>query len=472
MVLTVALAPLANAAPVTVPAAPEVTVLLDDLPVAFPVPPFLDGDTTMVPLRALGEALGFEIRWTDSESPIRCVKDAVTISVRLGESDVCVGDRETSMPRPAQLRDGTTVVPLRFFSETLGYRVSWDEESSTATARSAKSAMEIWGFYALGSQSYSSWDDLFGQKYPFPLTPLSSSPASKTAGAILGWFAVNSDGLIMSGGHPSGYAKPDGWEAVMMRLASFGAKRTAMFFADNRDGVLSSLLADEGTRERLAVNISLASVGFDGIALDFEGLGAGEDTREKDAANFTSFVESMKRHSADRSVSLVLPPLNSVYKGYDHRELGRVSDTIILMAYGYEDPTDPSPTAPWDRVDEAIRLETEIVPKDKVILGIPAYGTVYKEVAQAISLEARPAARERVGPDDAAAAWSPPHVSEVVEWQDADGRHLAYLESNRTLQARISLAARHGLRGVAIWRLGLLQTDWWDAVLTVTDPVR
>jgi hypothetical protein len=453
------------------PEAP-VTVLLDDLPVAFPIPPFLDGDTTMVPLRALSEALGFRIVWKGEAGPIGCVKGDVDIAVRLGEREVTVNGRPAPMPRPAYLKGDTTVVPLRFFSETLGFDVLWDSDTNTANVRSTKSPLEVWSFYALGSQTHSSWEDLFGQKYPFPLTPVPSAPASKMTGAILGWFAVSSEGLIMAQGHPSGYEKPEGWEAVLMKLSLFGSKKVAMFFAENQGGKLSSLLADQGGRERLAVNVSLASVGFDGVALDFEGLGIDPVTCEKDAASFSAFVESVKRYCQNRLILTVLPPLNGTSRGYDHKRLGEVSDAVILMAYGYEDPMSPSPTAPWDKVDEAIRLETKEVPNDKLILGVPAYGTVYSQFQEVACLEARPAARDLVGPADSKPVFNPASASEVIAWREQEESYKAYLESNKTLQARISLAKRYGLRGVAIWRLGLLQQGWWDAVVQVVEPKR
>ncbi len=450
----------------------QVSVLLDDLPVAFPIAPFLDGDTTMVPLRALGEALGFEIVWKDDASPIICVRGSDNITIRLGECTVAVNGKERKMPKNAYLVGSTTVVPMRFFSETLGFAVAWDSATSTANVTSGRGSLEIWSFYALGSQAHSSWEDLFGQKYPYPLSPVASSPASKMAGVVLGWFAVSSDGAILAKGHPSGYEKPEGWEAVMMKLSSSGSKRVAMFFADNQEGKLSSLLSDQGVRERLAVNISLASAGFDGVALDFEGLGIDPAMVEKEAAGFTAFVESVKRSCQNRLVFTVLPPLNGTYQGYDHKRLGQVADAVILMAYGYEDPFSPSPTAPWDKVDEAIRLEMAKVPASKLILGVPAYGTVYSQFGEVATRETRPAARDPVGPAGVKAVFNPASASEVLTWREQEETHKAYLESNRTLQARVSLAERYGLKGAAIWRLGLLQQGWWDAVLKAVDPKR
>ena len=48
---------------------PYVNVLLDLAPVRFPVTPYVEDGTTMVPLRALGEAVGAKIGWDGTRQP-------------------------------------------------------------------------------------------------------------------------------------------------------------------------------------------------------------------------------------------------------------------------------------------------------------------------------------------------------------------------------------------------------------------
>jgi len=456
----------------------RVTVLLDGLPVAFPVSPFLEENVTMVPLRSLAESLGFEIIWTDDQTPIRCVKGQKTIALKLGDTEVSIQDggstSSATLPVAAHLQGDTTVVPLRFFSETLGFEVAWDGETYTASVTSPKAGMEVWGFYALGDKKYSSWTDLFSEEYPYPLLPNPDAPASGMTGAFMGWFAVDTEsGAILSAGHPSGFAKPDGSGVVLLKMRAFGVQPVAMFYADNQDGKLSALLDNALLRERLALNMATAvTVDYKGVAVDFEGLGLDSETREKDAANLSAFFESLERYLHGRDIYAVVPPLNSAYKGYDHVRLGEICDALVIMAYGYEDRSQPSATAPWDKVDKAVRLELEAVHKDKIILGIPAYGTVYASAGVTSALQSRPAARDQTGPLEAERAWNPSSASTTVAWEDGDTLYRAFVEDNDSLQARASLAKRYGIRGIAIWRLGLLQPGWWEALNEVIEPIR
>ncbi|MGE5580440.1 MAG: stalk domain-containing protein [Bacillota bacterium] len=456
----------------------QVTVLLDGLPVAFPVSPFLEGGVTMVPLRSLAESLGFEIIWVDDQSPIRCVKGGKTIALTLGDTVVSIEDRSSSssanLPVAAHLQGGTTVVPLRFFSESLGFEVAWDAETYTASVISPKAGMQVWGFYALGNEGYSSWKDLFSEEYPYPILPGPAAPASGMAGAFMGWFAIDTEsGAVLTSGHPSGFAKPDGSEAVLMKMHASGSKPVAMFYADNQGGKLSALLDNSLLRERLALNVATTvTVDYKGVAVDFEGLGLDSETREKDAANLSAFFESLKTYLHGREVYAIVPPLNSAYKGYDHVRLGELCDAVVVMAYGYEDRSQPSATAPWDKVDEAVRLELEAVPREKVILGVPAYGTVYASVGVTSALQSKPAARDQVGPDQAERAWSPSSAATTLAWEDGNTSYRAFVEDNDSLRARASLAKRYGLRGIAIWRLGLLLPGWWESLNEVIEPVR
>ncbi len=472
----------------------QVGVFLDDLPIAFPIDPFLQDGTTMVPLRALSEALGFKVTWHE-DGNILCEKQGSTIALAIGSDKVTANGSEVTLPVPPGLVDGHTVVPLRFWSEAMGYTVNWDPVTYSAFVVSPKERVAVWGFYAHGSTEYSSWEDFFGDRYPYPLVPGPESPASNMAGAILGWFAVDKTGRVTDKDTESGFLRPAAWGSAMIGIEAGGSKAVAMYFAENKEGCLSSLLADPLKRERLAVSIASSAASFDGAAIDFEGLGSDASTRETDAASFTEFLKALKTYLQDKPLTVVVHPLNGYYLGYDHERIGEFADSVILMAYGYEDPLTPTPTAPWDKVREAIELELEKVPPEKLILGIPAYGTVYaveeEPPTQVQSVEggsgsedstgaaattkivSRPAARDPVGPDPQTPATYDPYLAcHYSTWESEGVTYHAFTESNRSLAARTSLAKRYRLAGIAIWRLGFLQEGWLQAIQEVASPLR
>ena len=103
--------------------------------VQFPdAQPAIVKNRTMVPVRALMEQTGAEVDYQDATVLLK-TGDA-EISFRPGETSVTlVKDGETStiqMDVAPYISQKRTYVPLRFFSEALGYDVLWDDSCKTA----------------------------------------------------------------------------------------------------------------------------------------------------------------------------------------------------------------------------------------------------------------------------------------------------------------------------------------------------
>ncbi len=95
----------------------------------FDKQPILENDRTLVPLRAIFEALEAEVAWDNDTNTATAVKDGTTISITI-DSDVMYKNGEAvQLDAPARLiDDGYTFVPLRAVSEALDCDVQWNEE--------------------------------------------------------------------------------------------------------------------------------------------------------------------------------------------------------------------------------------------------------------------------------------------------------------------------------------------------------
>lgn len=454
---------------------PYANVLLDMAPVKTPVKPYVEEGITMVPLRALGEALGAGIGWDNDARAATYSKDNITLVVRIGEPAVETSDgRVIAMPQTASLLEGNTMVPLRLFSEILGYQVVWDDITRTVHILSPRESMELWGFYTLGSADYSSWQDAFASKYPFTAH---QSPADDMGGLFLGWFAIDKDGRVACAPNPTGFQKPDGWPAVLLQARLKGLKVFSMYFADQSTSNISELLEDPVARDSLAQDIALTAREYDGVLIDFEGLGLDTSKANLDKENYNEFLNTLKDYLSGKPLSVAVPPLNSSFTGYDHEHIGNIADFIVLMAYAYEDPFTPSATAPFEKVESAIKLEIKAVGPEKIILGIPAYGTMYKTTSEGACLKAYPASKDglsmlseyrnhidmepNTGPPCVNPVFAPEYLSIYVEWESHGDSYKAFLEGPASLQTRLLMAKRFGITRAAIWRLGLLHEDWW-----------
>ena len=98
--------------------------------------PFVAGEgTTLVPLRVITEAFGATVDWEDATQKITLTYPDVAIVLQIGNGIAQVNDHaETLLEAPVLMND-TTMVPLRFISETFGAEVSYDEATEGITVK-------------------------------------------------------------------------------------------------------------------------------------------------------------------------------------------------------------------------------------------------------------------------------------------------------------------------------------------------
>ncbi len=95
-------------------------------------PVVLEG-RTLIPMRALFEALGKEVTWNDS---LKKASAGTEIEFFVGSRNAKVNGEEKTMDVAAMIVDGRTMVPLRFVAENLSYDVKYDNLNRTAVINS------------------------------------------------------------------------------------------------------------------------------------------------------------------------------------------------------------------------------------------------------------------------------------------------------------------------------------------------
>jgi len=111
-------------------AAPQ--VILNGQALTFDAPPVTEQGRTLVPLRAIFEALGATVKWDAPTHTITATKDSTQIKLIVGGKAYKNG-QATNIDVPAKIIGGRTMVPLRFVSESLGCQVRWDSATQTIT---------------------------------------------------------------------------------------------------------------------------------------------------------------------------------------------------------------------------------------------------------------------------------------------------------------------------------------------------
>ena len=103
---------------------PEIKVQYGKDPILFPdQKPVIQHDRTLVPIRPIAEILGFEVQWDDQADSVRLQKSQHVVDLVIGQAMAKRNEVSVELEVPAQLINDRTMVPLRFIAEALGYEV-------------------------------------------------------------------------------------------------------------------------------------------------------------------------------------------------------------------------------------------------------------------------------------------------------------------------------------------------------------
>jgi len=115
----------------TAMAGDNIKVKIGGEPVNFDVQPQLINNRTMVPLRAIFEALGATVDWNGETQTVTSTKGDTTISLTINNPVMTVNGAEVTLDSPACLVDGRTLVPVRAISEAFNLPVEWVDSTKT-----------------------------------------------------------------------------------------------------------------------------------------------------------------------------------------------------------------------------------------------------------------------------------------------------------------------------------------------------
>ncbi len=106
-----------------------------DVPPVIITPKGEKNGRTLIPARALFETLGASVFWSETEQKVSVALGDKAIAFIIGNDLATVDDKNVKMDVPALIIDhdgdyyGTTMIPVRFVVEALGFSVKWDDKT-------------------------------------------------------------------------------------------------------------------------------------------------------------------------------------------------------------------------------------------------------------------------------------------------------------------------------------------------------
>lgn len=128
----------------------SVKVLYNGEEVALDAEPVNIDGTIMVPMRAIFEKAGVNVKWDSETQTVSAKKKSNDYSLAIGSTTITKSKNDEVIDtvealQESQVIDGRTMIPLRALGEILGLDVDWDETSQTVSLTdSEESADESW----------------------------------------------------------------------------------------------------------------------------------------------------------------------------------------------------------------------------------------------------------------------------------------------------------------------------------------
>jgi spore germination protein len=238
-----------------------------------------------------------------------------------------------------------------------------------------------------------------------------------------------------------------------------------------RTEIATAILTDETLQDRViseALQV-MDEKGYRVLDFDFEYLG--RENRER-YNNFLRKAAERVRERGYMITAALAPKLSAdqigvLYEGHDYTAVGKIVDFIFFMTYEWGwSGGPPMAVSPIDQVRKVMEYAATVVPRNKIMMGMPLYGydwtlpyvrggTWAKSITpqQAVQL----AVQYGVNIQYDTTAQSP-----YFNYVDEEGKnHIVWFEDARSVQAKFDLVNELGIRGFFYWVLrGGFPQNW------------
>ena len=103
-------------------------IIVRDHIVYSDVEPYIKNDRTLVPIRSIAEELGYKVDWNSEKRTVTIKKDQSVVGLLIGSNQMNVNDKKISVDAPAEISQDRTFVPLRAIAEAFGEKVGYSNE--------------------------------------------------------------------------------------------------------------------------------------------------------------------------------------------------------------------------------------------------------------------------------------------------------------------------------------------------------
>lgn len=309
-------------------------------------------------------------------------------------------------------------------------------------------------------------------------------------------LTIDTDGSILKLNSPT--EEEPGWhalksgklDATFSNMTKNGVKLSLAVFAGD-DKSIYSLIDDPIPHAKNlvdAISPIMKQYSFSDLNLDIE---SSKEASDEARLKFTQFAREVKNGLDKNNLgTLTIDVSPTIFiKKYlvDPNSIGAIADYVLLMAYDYHYPGSfvTGPVAPlygagtvseFD-TDVPVQLALKIIPKQKIILGLPLYGYGWEAITDFPRSATIPASalvysnrtvENMLSKCATCSAQIEKEAQEsylIYKDQETDTFHQIFYPDKKVMQAKVDYAKSMDLGGIGLWALGY-------EGLTVLDPLK
>lgn len=422
----------------------NIGIRINGQPRYFHPPAQIVNNRTMVPIRFIIEddAVKGQVNWNNQLQKVSINCQGKEFEFVIGSQLVKIDGKTYYIDVAPYIQNSRTYVPLRFITENLGATVGWNGSKREVSINfsgepvdsgTALRPSRVFAYYYYGAAEFYDNADLFTD-------------------VAFRWFETNGSGDLS-------YEYQDNYDQILAFAKGKGIKCHASVVLMDKTA-LHQLLSDRQNRTNLINNLvtRVNSSGYDGVNIDFEFIPSG------DAGLFNTFLTELKNAlGPNKILSVAVFARTSSDKwasGYDYKQIGQIADLVVVMAYDYSYSTSaPGPVAPLWWVKNVADYTINIMPRGKILLGLPTYGynwatgtpTTTVTLNKLNDIKQNYKVTEHFDEDQ---------VSPYYTYTDNNGLyHQIWFENETSLRAKLSVVSDNQLAGISFWRIGNGFTD-------------
>jgi spore germination protein YaaH/putative cell wall-binding protein len=246
---------------------------------------------------------------------------------------------------------------------------------------------------------------------------------------------------------------------------------TYAMISNSFDGNIAKVLLESDVNRQNLVNNTLEALkknNYKGVNIDLEGI----YYYDRDA--FTTFISELYNtlHSQGFEVTVSIPsktmdnPEDSGTGAYDYNQIGKYADKIMIMTYDeHWSGGSPGAIASIGWVEKIVNYAVSAIPSNKIMLGLSAYGYDWTSNGVKASAYGINEAYKTAYKNGVSVKWDSISKSPYFNYTDNYGvYHSVWFENSTSIGYKLDIVNKYNLAGVAIWRLGLENSDYWNVI--------